>query len=178
MQAFNADVQDRILALVKAILEQNAIAAEVHPESRLVDVGLTSMDMVNLMLGVEAEFDFTIPQSEITPENFQSVKTLERMIVGSCSPSRRLEQAPDLSTVIEMTGADRSPDGAKPNPGFLRMYEVSRVALRFTLATLRLRAMTAKERHSLPTSLPYVRQLRIPFRPVRNMDHPDERRAL
>ena len=62
MQAFNADVQDRILALVKAILEQNAIAAEVHPESRLVDVGLTSMDMVNLMLGVEAEFDFTIPQ--------------------------------------------------------------------------------------------------------------------
>ena len=74
MQAFNADVQDRILALVKAILEQNAIAAEVDPESRLVDVGLTSMDMVNLMLGVEAEFDFTIPQSEITPENFQSIE--------------------------------------------------------------------------------------------------------
>jgi len=38
------------------------------------------MDMVNLMLGVEAEFDFTIPQSEITPENFQSVETLERMV--------------------------------------------------------------------------------------------------
>jgi acyl carrier protein len=34
------------------------------------------------MLGVEAEFDFTIPQSEITPENFQSVKTLERMVVA------------------------------------------------------------------------------------------------
>ena len=40
------------------------------------------MDMVNLMLGVEAEFDFTIPQSEITPENFQSVRTLESMIAG------------------------------------------------------------------------------------------------
>ena len=40
------------------------------------------MDMVNLMLAVEAEFDFTIPQSEITPENFQSIETLERMIVG------------------------------------------------------------------------------------------------
>ena len=82
MQAFNADVQNRVIALVKAILEQNAMAAEIDPESRLVDVGLTSMDMVNLMLGVEAEFDFTIPQSEITPENFQSVKTLERMIVA------------------------------------------------------------------------------------------------
>ena len=43
--------------------------------------GLTSMDMVNLMLGVEAEFDFTIPQPEITPENFQSVRTLELMVV-------------------------------------------------------------------------------------------------
>ncbi len=86
MQNFNADVQDRILALVKAILEQNAITAQVDPETRLVDVGLTSMDMVNLMLGVEAEFDFTIPQAEITPENFQSVKTLELMIVSQLQP--------------------------------------------------------------------------------------------
>ncbi|HEX9471672.1 MAG TPA: phosphopantetheine-binding protein [Bradyrhizobium sp.] len=86
MQDFNVSVQDRILVLVKAILEQNSITAEVHPESRLVDVGLTSMDMVNLMLGVEAEFDFTIPQAEITPENFQSIKTLERMIVAQLQP--------------------------------------------------------------------------------------------
>ena len=82
MQAFSTDFQDRILALVKSILEQNAIMAALDPETRLVDVGLTSMDMVNLMLGVESEFDFTIPQSQITPENFQSVKTLERMIVS------------------------------------------------------------------------------------------------
>jgi acyl carrier protein len=86
MQSFSANVQGRILALVKTILEQNAITAEVDAQSRLVDVGLTSMDMVNLMLGVEAEFDFTIPQSEITPENFQSVKTLELMIVGQLQP--------------------------------------------------------------------------------------------
>jgi acyl carrier protein len=86
MQDFNVTVQDRILALVKAILDQNAIAAEVHPEQLLVDIGLTSMDMVNLMLGVEAEFDFTIPQAEITPENFRSVRTLERMIVAQLQP--------------------------------------------------------------------------------------------
>jgi len=88
MQAFDANIQDRILALVKAILRDHPIASEVCPESRLVDVGLTSMDMVNLMLGVEAEFDFTIPQSEITPENFQSVKTLELMIVNQLQPEK------------------------------------------------------------------------------------------
>jgi acyl carrier protein len=88
MHAFDANVQDRIFALVKAILEQNSIAVEVDPGSRLVDVGLTSMDMVSLMLGVEAEFDLTIPQSEITPENFQSIKTLELMIVNQLQPEK------------------------------------------------------------------------------------------
>jgi acyl carrier protein len=82
MQTYNTDVQRRIFALVRTILEQNAMTAEVDAESRLVDIGLTSMDMVNLMLGVEAEFDFTIPQSEITPENFQSIRALEQMIVN------------------------------------------------------------------------------------------------
>ena len=81
MPNIDANVRNRIVSLVTAILEQNSIAAEVNAESRLVDIGLTSMDMVNLMLGVEAEFDFTIPQPDITPENFQSIRTLELMIV-------------------------------------------------------------------------------------------------
>ena len=80
MQAFDTDVRNRIIKLVKGILEQNALTADVASSTKLVDAGLTSMDMVNLMLGVEAEFDFTIPQTEITPENFQSVETLERMV--------------------------------------------------------------------------------------------------
>ena len=82
MQAGSFDVRGRLLALVRSILDQNAIVADLDPQTLLVDVGLTSMDMVNLMLAVEAEFDFTIPQSEITPENFQSVETLQRMVVA------------------------------------------------------------------------------------------------
>ena len=75
-----AEIRTRVVALVQGILEQNSIVAEVTSDVKLVDIGLTSVDMVNLMLGVEAEFDFTIPQDEITPENFRSVATLERMI--------------------------------------------------------------------------------------------------
>jgi acyl carrier protein len=86
MQAFDTDVRNRIIKLVKGILEQNSLSADVTPQAKLVDVGLTSMDMVNLMLGVEAEFDFTIPQSEITPENFQSVETLQRMVMSQLQP--------------------------------------------------------------------------------------------
>ena len=89
MQGFVIDIRDRVTALVKTILEQNAVPTELAPEARLVDAGLTSMDMVSLMLAVEAEFDFTIPQDQITPDNFQSIATLERMIAGQL----RVEQA-------------------------------------------------------------------------------------
>jgi acyl carrier protein len=88
MQNMNADIQSRIVVLVQSILEQNAIAAEVAPDAKLVDIGLTSMDMVNLMLGIEAEFDFMIPQEQITPENFQSVATLERLVVSQLDPAQ------------------------------------------------------------------------------------------
>ena len=86
MQDFAAGVQERVLSVVRNVLEQNAIIADVHPESRLVDIGLDSMDMVALMLKVEAEFDLILPQPEITPENFQSVKTLELMIRNQLGP--------------------------------------------------------------------------------------------
>ena len=82
MQDLSASVQNRVLSVVRSILEQNEITVDLHTESRLVDIGLNSIDMVALMLKVEAEFDFIIPQPQISPENFQSVKTLELMILN------------------------------------------------------------------------------------------------
>jgi acyl carrier protein len=82
MQNVDSGIRARITALVGDILAQNSITAAIGPDTLLVDIGLTSMDMVNLMLGVEAEFDFTIPQEQITPENFQSVQTLERLVTA------------------------------------------------------------------------------------------------
>jgi acyl carrier protein len=73
-------VQERVISLVTNILSANSIVIDVLPGSRLADIGMTSMDMVSLMLAVEAEFDMTIPQVDITPENFQSPQTIERMV--------------------------------------------------------------------------------------------------
>ncbi len=88
MPSFEADIRDRIVTLVRDILAQNSISGDVAADAKLVDVGLTSMDMVNLMLAVEAEFDFTIPQEMITPENFQSVATLERLVSGQLAAAK------------------------------------------------------------------------------------------
>ena len=73
-------VQERVISLVSDILSANSIVVDVLPGSRLADIGMTSMDMVNLMLAVEAEFDMMIPQADITPENFQSPQTIERLV--------------------------------------------------------------------------------------------------
>ncbi len=82
MKDFASSIRKRVLFVIRSILEQNEFTFEIDPESPLADIGLNSMDMVALMLKVEAEFDFTIPQPEINPENFRSVKTLELMILN------------------------------------------------------------------------------------------------
>jgi acyl carrier protein len=74
------EILERVTALVVDILAANSIKGDVQPDSRLADIGMTSMDMVNLMLAVEAEFDLTIPQPEITPDNFQSPRSIELML--------------------------------------------------------------------------------------------------
>jgi acyl carrier protein len=81
----DCEIRARVLALVTAILRENSIVIDVLPSSRLFDTGLTSMDMVKLMLGIEAEFDLTIPQADITPKNFETVDTIERMISKQAS---------------------------------------------------------------------------------------------
>ncbi len=82
MEAAADEVRGRVLTVIKSILETNDVPADVHPDSHLVDIGLTSMDMVALMLKVEAEFEIMLPQHEITPENFKSVRTLETVILN------------------------------------------------------------------------------------------------
>ena len=64
MEVFAATIQHRVLSIVRSILEKNAIDADVHPELPLVDIGLNLMEMVELMLKVEAEFDLIIPQPQ------------------------------------------------------------------------------------------------------------------
>jgi len=38
--------------------------------------------MVTLMLAVEAEFDLEIPQDQMTPDNFQSVTAIGRLVAS------------------------------------------------------------------------------------------------
>ena len=71
-------IRARLLRLVGQILGKPDVSPPL--DARLSELGMSSIKMVNLMLAVETEFDLTIPQSDITPENFRSVATVEALI--------------------------------------------------------------------------------------------------
>ncbi len=70
----------RIGGVVWTMLARRGFKGTLDITQSLTDTGLTSLDMVNLMLAVEAEFDLEIPQAEMTPENFRSIETIERLV--------------------------------------------------------------------------------------------------
>jgi len=70
----------RICGIVTKMLTKRGRAAQFQADQPLHDAGLSSLDMVNLMLAVEMEFDLEIPQREITPENFRSVAAIGRLV--------------------------------------------------------------------------------------------------
>ena len=75
-----SDIRDRLLRLVAQILGRPEAATTLPVDGRLNELGMSSIKMVNLMLAVETEFDLTIPQSDITPDNFRSVASVEALI--------------------------------------------------------------------------------------------------
>lgn len=73
-------LRDRLLRLVAQILGKPEAVASLPVEGRLSELGMSSIKMVSLMLAVEAEFDLTIPQGDITPDNFRSVSSVEGLL--------------------------------------------------------------------------------------------------
>jgi acyl carrier protein len=70
----------RITALVRAILAKRSIARAVGRDDELGECGISSLDMVNLMLAVEAEFDLKIPDRDMTPGNFRTIARIEALV--------------------------------------------------------------------------------------------------
>ena len=74
--------RDQITAIVQTLLAKRTGARSVAADQNLTEAGLTSLDMVNLMLAIEDEFGVEIPQRRMTPANFRSVAAIELLISG------------------------------------------------------------------------------------------------
>ena len=71
---------DRIAGLVRAILERRAITRTVGRDDVLTECGISSLDLVNLMLAVETEFELKIPDRDMTPANFRTIACIEALV--------------------------------------------------------------------------------------------------
>jgi acyl carrier protein len=69
-----------IIGVVEALLTKRRGATPIAADQNLTDAGLTSLDMVNLMLAIEDEFAIEIPQRQMTPANFRSIAAIERLV--------------------------------------------------------------------------------------------------
>jgi acyl carrier protein len=75
------DMSERLISLVKAVLGTGAVIPNPFPlDTQLSDLGISSLKMVNLMLAVEIEFDIAIGQTDITPENFHSLRSVGNLV--------------------------------------------------------------------------------------------------
>ena len=81
MQEAQGDItSERVGTLVQRLLSDRSISRAVSENDDFRQVGLSSVDLVALMLSVEAEFNLTIPDAEVTTANFRSVATVSSLV--------------------------------------------------------------------------------------------------
>jgi acyl carrier protein len=71
---------ERVIAIACRMLVKRGNNNIPGSDDNLRDAGLTSLDMVNLMLAIESEFDVEFPQSAMTPDNFDTVRAIEALV--------------------------------------------------------------------------------------------------
>jgi len=76
----NAGSTERVAQLVRQLMVKRSIDRTVGDDDVLNECGLSSLDMVNLMLAVESEFDIKIPDREMTPSNFRSIAQIDKLV--------------------------------------------------------------------------------------------------
>jgi acyl carrier protein len=76
----DAELTDRVASLVRKIMAKRAIARSVGVDDDLRACGLSSLDLVNLMLSVESDFSLNIPERDMTPANFRSIETIVDLV--------------------------------------------------------------------------------------------------
>jgi acyl carrier protein len=69
-----------VTEVVRRMLVERSIDGTVTADADLREVGLTSLDMVALVLSVECEFDLQVPEAQITPANFRSISAIDALV--------------------------------------------------------------------------------------------------
>ena len=70
----------RISKIVHELVTRRQLPLPIRTDQSLREIGLKSLDLVNMMLAIEEEFGIEIPQHQLTMDNFQSIVAIERLL--------------------------------------------------------------------------------------------------
>jgi len=75
-------VTDWLVEVVREKLANRGFNRAFSTEDDLSEIGLSSLDMVNLMLRVEVEYDLQIPEAKMTADNFRSIARIGQLVTA------------------------------------------------------------------------------------------------
>ena len=73
------NLNNRIAEMAREALNESKPSA-IGLDQDLRSMGLTSMGMVKLMMAVEVAFNISVPDDDLHPDNFRSVRAIEALI--------------------------------------------------------------------------------------------------
>jgi acyl carrier protein len=81
------DTEQRVTAIAAGLLAKRGLAAPDAPTQPLKEAGLSSLDLVSLMLAVEDTFDLFIPEAKMTPAHLGSIAAVAALVRELRAPS-------------------------------------------------------------------------------------------
>jgi acyl carrier protein len=73
------NLNNRIAEMAREALSESA-PSTLELDEDLRSMGLTSMGMVKLMMAVEVAFNISVPDDDLHPDNFRSVRAIEALV--------------------------------------------------------------------------------------------------
>ncbi len=80
LESARSDTASVVTRIVCGLLARQGFDTSIEPTDSLAERGLSSADMVSLMLTVEDEFNIRIPDREMRPANFRSVSRIDALV--------------------------------------------------------------------------------------------------
>jgi acyl carrier protein len=74
--------EERVITVLQRLLAEGSVNGFPGPDINLLEFGLNSLDIINFVIALEAEFDLTIPESAITPKNLLSLSAITSLITS------------------------------------------------------------------------------------------------
>ncbi|MGH8773896.1 MAG: acyl carrier protein [Jiangellaceae bacterium] len=77
-----ADIDVQVRALLEERLKVSGNGAVIAGDASLSDLGLDSIAILSMVVGLEQEFDVEIPDQDVSLDNFGSVASIVRYVAG------------------------------------------------------------------------------------------------